>query len=352
MFFSFFISPVGGQETFPQGGSSFSTAVEIKPGQYEGGKIDWEDETANKQYFYLSDVKSGQAVEAVIRFSGNTNLDVSLFDNERVKVAYVFGGDDIDPLVWLVGSETNTNKYYLVIENTAINIATDISLNLKVSDKYDANSLADAGSTIPKALLISPGTHQGYLSGEQGNDEKDFYNLKLKKGKRVSIKITPPSEDSIMLAVYDVNRAKLDENTSSDTGEIVTLSFIPANDGNYYLELYCGYGCDEVVEYQMEISGAVLPTGGGLITSETPEVEKPTTNPEVSLSPSSPPTTTNSLLANRDLKYLLIIAGTVLVMIMVVVLLLRKKPSSTGTDKTKEATENKSTPDKTDKKQK
>lgn len=322
-FFFFSFHPVFAQSTFPQGGSSFDSAVEIMPGQYRNGQLGWEEGTITQQVYYLSNIKSGQAIEATVKFLGNTNLDVAIYDSNKVKLTYVYGGSDIDALAWLVGAPTKTDKYYLIIKNDAVENATDISLDLKVSDKYDANSTVDAGDTIPQSLSITSGTYQGYFSGEQGTDEKDFYSLKLKKGNRVSVKITPPSSDSISLAVYDVNRSKLDENTSTDTSEITTLSFVPANDGNYYLGLSCVYGCTKIVNYQMEISGAILPTGGGLMTTETPV--EPTTISQNNISPSLAPPTQNPL-TSRDKKYLFIIVGTVLIITIIVIFLLRKKP--------------------------
>lgn|GEM_PF-298763 len=327
LLFSFSFCPVFAQESFPKGGTDFDSATEITPGQYRGGQLDWEEGTIMQQFYYLNGIKGGQAIEAVIKFAGNTNLDVSLYDGDKVKLTDVYGGNDIDILAWLVGSSTKAGKYYLVLKNDAISQATSISLDLKINDDYDANAATDAGDSITSALLISPGVYQGYLSGEQGNDEKDYFGLKLKKGNRVSVKITPPSKDSINLAVYDVNRARLDENTSSGAGEITTLSFIPANDGDYYLEVSCNYGCAKIVNYQMEVTGAVLPTGGGLMATESPPVGQTTTIPPANISPSSVPLVANPLLGNsRDRKYLYIIIGTVLVIIIVTMFLLRHKP--------------------------
>lgn len=323
-FFSF--RPVFAQETFPLGGNSFDTATEIKPGQYQGGQLNWEEGTTTQQFYYMNNVKAGQAIDATIKFSGDTNMDVSLYDNDKVKLTYVYGGNDIDALAWLVGSSTKMDKYYLVLKNDAVEQATNISLDLKLNNYFDANSQTDAGNTIPQALLIPPGTYEGYLSGEQGNDEKDFYSLKLKKGDRISVKITPPNKDSVDLAVYDINRSKLDENNSSGTGEITTLSFVPANDGAYYLEATCNYGCTKIVKYQMEVTGGILPTGGGLITTETPNAGQATIVPVTDTSLSSVPKQNFLALSGRDKKYLLIILGTVLAIIAVVVFLLRKKP--------------------------
>jgi hypothetical protein len=315
---SFFLllNHVSAQETFPPGGSSFDNAVEIKPGQYTGGELGWEDETITQRFYYLTNIKSGQAIEAATKFLGNTNLDVSLYDSSKVKLIDVYGGDNIDALAWLVGSPTKTDKYYLVLKNDAVEVATNISLDLKVSDRYDAGSSTDAGNTITEALAIVPGSYQGYFSGEQGNDEKDFYSLKLKKGKQVSVKITPPSKDSINLAVYDVNRAKLDENTSTDTGEITTLVFTPANDGNYYLEASCNYGCAKIVNYQMTITGATLPTGGGLIV---------TTSTPAEITPGAPGTGQTDNGQQRDRKFMFMIGLTVLAIIIIVYLILRNK---------------------------
>ncbi len=326
LFSCLFFHSVVAQEAFPQGGSSFESAVEIKPGLYQGGQLGWEEEATKQQVYYLNDIKSGQAIEAATKFSGDTNLSVSLYNSDENKLADVYGGQGIDALGWLVGSPTKTGTYYLVLRNDAVEQATNISLDLKVSDKYDANSSSDAGDTIPQALLISLGTYQGYFSGEQGNDEKDYYSLALKKGNKVSVKVTPPSKDSINVAVYDTNRSKLDENTSSGTGEITTLSFTPANDGNYYLEVSCYYGCEKIVNYKMEITGATLPTGGGLIMTTT-HPQEPTAGPIQNSSPTPVSQKSNFFaLTSRDQKYLMLIIGTVLVVIVVVVFLLRKKP--------------------------
>lgn len=304
------------QSSFPSGGSSFETATEIKPGQYSGAKLDWDEESGTTElFYYLNNVQSGQAIEAATKFSGNTNLDVSLYDADKVKLTDVYGGDDIDALTWLIGSPTKTGKYYLVIKNDAVELATNISLELKVSDKYDAGSSVDAGNVLTAALPITPGSYQGYFSGEQGNDENDFYSLKLKKGNLVSVKITPPSKDSINLAIYDANRTQLDENTSVNSGEITTLSFTPANDGDYYLGLSCYYGCAKIVNYQMEISGAALPTGGGLLTG--------TGTPAANVTPAVGPVIGGQ---PRDQKFIFLIVLTVIIIITVVYLILRKKP--------------------------
>jgi hypothetical protein len=315
LFFCLFLNKnVLAQSDFPTAGSSFDTATEIKPGQYSNAKLGWnEEEGVTKFFYYINDIKSGQAIEAALGFSGDTLLNVKLYDSNKKQLIYVFGGEDIEPLVWMSGSPTKTDKYYLVIENDAINEATDISLNLKVSDKYDAASSVDSGDALTESLLISSGNFSGYFSGEQGSDNTDFYSLKLKKGKKVTVKITPPSEDSIEIEVFDVNRAHLDENTSSGSGQITTLSFTPANDGDYYLKLTCYYGCKKIVAYQMEISGDNLPTGGGLMT--TPGVDNPKTE-----------LTGDVLLKRQNNKFMLIIGLTVVAIIIIVFLIIKKKP--------------------------
>ena len=73
----------------------------------------------------------------------------------------------------------------------------------------------------------------------------------------------------------------------------------------------------------MEITGAVLPTGGGLITTQNPqETIMPTT---ASLLPSTIPPKPGTIALNRDLKFGLIIAGTILLIIIIVYFLLHKK---------------------------
>jgi len=322
--FLFFPNVVKAQTTFPKGGSDFSTAVEITPGEYQGGEIDWEDNSSTKQFYYLNNVKDGQIIQTKVKFLGNSNLDLALYDGKENKLTYFYGGgEDYETLVWLTDSKTKSGKYYLVFKNDSVDKITNLTLSLNLYDRFDANSQADAGETIDQALAIVPGNYQGYLSGEEGKDEIDFYRLSLKKGARTTVKITPSTQDSINLAVFDVNRSQLEEKSPNNAGEITTLTFVPANDGNYYLKLSCYHGCKKVVDYKMEISGSVLPTGGGLMTTDTPQT---TIVPLTGSQPSTFPVKTGTIALNRDLKFILIIAGTILLIIIIVYFLLNKKP--------------------------
>lgn len=313
------------QESFPVGGTDLNSASEIKPGLYQGGTLGWdEDAGVTEQTYYLTGVKNGQLIQAKLMFSGNTNIDFGLYDEDKIKLISAYGGNDIDTLVWLTGAASKSGKYYLSIKNDAVDEATNISLDLKLVDNFDANSQTDAGETIDKALSISSGTYQGYLVGEDhGTDKFDYYQLSLKKGVRTTVKITPSSQDSINIKVYDVNRTMLEEKTPNNEGEINSLSFVPANDGKYYLGLECYYGCKSIVNYQMAISGAVIPTGGGLITTPQDQISEVPGN----ISPTNALSLPNPLSANdRDKKYIFLIGLTILVIIIVVYLILKKKP--------------------------
>ena len=326
------VNTIMAQSSFPAGGSDFRTATEIKPGQYQAGSLNYEDGTTTKYVYYLSGIKIGQAIEATIRFTGNTNLDVSLYDGNETKLTYVYGSEGLDKLAWLAGSTSKSDKYYLVIKNDAVDIASNIVLDLQIINNYDADSSTDAGETITEALPIILGSYQGYFSGEQGNDLKDYYSVKLKKGNQISVKITPPSADSINLAVFDVNRSRLIDNTSSGSGEIVTLSFTPANDGDYYLELECIYGCAKIVNYQLDISGAILPTGGGLLTTIPTGVVQitsviPSAIPTIGTGGNiSPTVTAKPGLLSGNTKLIVLIVGAVLVVVVIILIVFRKKP--------------------------
>ena len=322
--FFLFSNTVKAQATFPKGGSDFSSAVEIKPGEYRGGEIDWEDNGSTKQFFYLNDVKDGQIIQIKVKFLGNSNLDLNLYDGKENKLASLYGGgEDYETLTWLTDSKTKSGKYYLTLKNDAVDNITNLNLSLNLYDRFDANSQADAGETIDQALPITPGNYQGYLSGEEGKDETDFYRLSLKKGARTTVKIIPSTQDAINLTVFDVNRSQLEEKTPNNAGEIISLTFVPANDGYYYLKLDCYHGCKKVIDYKMEISGNVIPTGGGLITTDTPQT---TILPSTGFQPSTSPTQPGAITPNRDLKFILIIAGTILLVIIIVYFLLNKKP--------------------------
>lgn len=305
------------QSAFPIGGLNLDSAVEIKPGSYKGGVLKYdEEEGATQQSYFLSGVKPGQSIEAKVTFSGDTNFDLDLYGEDKIRLINVFG-DQNDPkeLVWLLDSSSKSGKYYLWLKNSTVNDITDLALDLKVVDRYDANSQTDAGGSIDQALPLAGGVYQGYFSGDQGNDLADFYKLTLKKGDKTTIKITPPNQDGIDIKIFDINKTEVDYKSPNNEGEITALSFVPANDGIYYIGLSCFYGCKKVVKYQMEISGAAIPTGGGIMTTAAPSLPTGSVTLPGTLGEKS-----------RSLEFLVLIGLTVVVIIAIVYLILRKKP--------------------------
>jgi len=266
------------QQALPKGGDSFETAVEIKPGSYEGvGLI----EKGVKEYFYIN-VKPGQELKLEGTFKAFSDSwgeeELTLYDEDRKQLAKegesMDKGDEVlFSFSWLPNADKDLHKYYIKRECTWHKIEL-LSLDISLTDRYDAGSQTDAGDTVEKAINVESGEYKAYLSGKAGADTKDFYKVAVKKGKTLTVKVTPPSEAIMKVAVYDKDRRVLKDEYASNPGAIVTNSLAIAKSGDVFVAIICDRYCSEkLVAYTLNITtegvavddeddeGAVIDTG-------------------------------------------------------------------------------------------
>ena len=201
---------VNAQEALPTGGDSFETAVEIKQGSYEGvGLI----EKGVKEFFYIN-AKPGQELKLEGTFKafsdGWGEEELTLYDEDRKQLAKEGesmdkGEEVIFSLSWLSNADKDLHKYYIKRECTWHQIEL-LSLDISLIDHYDAGSQTDAGDTVEKVINVTLGEYKGYLSGKAGADTKDFYKIAVKKGQTLTTRVTPPSEATMKVTVYDKDR--------------------------------------------------------------------------------------------------------------------------------------------------
>ncbi len=277
LFIAGIIGIVNAQEALPTGGDSFETAVEIKQGSYEGGAMKKDD----SEYFYIN-VKPGQEIKIEGTFKALSDSAgeeyLTLYDEDRKKLTEIGatldkGQQETFLFVWLSNADKDLHKYYIKRECTWIKVASH-PLNISLIDRYDAGSQTDAGDTVEKAINVTLGEYKGYLSGKAGADTKDFYKIAVKKGQTLTTRVTPPSEATMKVTVYDKDRRVLKDEYASNPGAIVTNSLKIAKSGDVFIAAICDRYCSKnLVAYTMNITtegvavdddddgGAVIDTG-------------------------------------------------------------------------------------------
>jgi len=256
------------QPALPRGGDGFETAVEIKPGSYKGRSL----KSHEIEYFYITDVKPGQEIKVKGTFTPETKLSaiaiVDLYDEDRtdLRVGCYESGEGTMAIPceasWMTNSDKETYKYYIRTGSDTWNI-TSYLLDVSLIDRYDAGSQTDAGDTVEKAIEIASGEYKSYLSGKAGADTKDFYKVAAKKGETLTVKVTPPSEATMRIAVYDKDRKVLKDEYASNPGAIVTNSVSIAKSEDIFVAVICDRYCSEnFIAYTLDITsqaGAKLP---------------------------------------------------------------------------------------------
>ena len=252
------------QRSLPRGGDSFETAIELEPGSYEGEAM----KKGEPEYFYIN-VRPGQDIKIEGTFKALSDSAgeecLTLYDENREKLTEVGatldkGQQETFSFSWLSNADKDLHKHYIKRECTWIKVASH-PLNISLVDCYDAGSQTDAGDTIEKAIEITSGEYNAYLSGEEGADTKDFYKVDVKKGKTLIAKVIPPSKAIMKVAIYDKNRKLLKDEYASSPGAIITNSLVIAKSGDVFVGVICDRYCSEkLVVYTLDITteGAVV----------------------------------------------------------------------------------------------
>lgn len=254
----FLVGIANAQDALPTGGDDFETAVELELGSYEGGAM----ESGEAEYFYIN-MEPGRElqIEGIIKTPTDSVGEgyIYLYDEDREKLAEAYaileeGEQEPFSFSWLPNADKDLYKYYIKRECTWVKIASH-SLDISLTDHYDAGSQTDAGDTFDKAMSIASGEHEACLSGESGTDTNDFYNMTVEKGETLTVKVTPPSGATMRVTIYDSNRAVLKDEYASNAGAIVTNSVLMAKSGEVFIAAVCDKWCSEdIVAYTMDVS--------------------------------------------------------------------------------------------------
>ena len=233
------------------GGNSFSTAVELTPGTYEGERMKGGD----KKYFF-SDLKAGQCLKLEVNLTPRKAAigGIVLYNEDKLhlvkKEELVQGEPAIFKIIYLLNSDKDSHRIY--IKNYCRLFYFDsFTINFSIEDFYDAFSETDAGESLEKAIDVSYGKYKGYLSGENGNDKKDFYKISVEKNSNLILKAVSLAKTAeISAIIYDSENNVIAEKTGSFGKEIKTLRYI-TKQGDYFIE-FKGES-KEIIPYEFEL---------------------------------------------------------------------------------------------------
>jgi len=252
-------SLVSAQTSLPPSGNSFETAVLLSPGKYQGGVFQ-----GRQELYYIVQTKAGQQISAQARGFSEAGCDIYLYDESREELMSDYGENP--KVSWLPNANKSSYNYYLKIANDYADVES-FTVEISVTNYYDANSGTDAGSTFESALNLNtiPGSYTGYLSKAFydipyiGDDDKDFYRISVQKGIPYEFKLTPPTKGNGTLAVYDTNRQLIDEKSSPNEGAFVSLFLTPAANTSVFLTV-SGDWSSNLSAYKLDITASSVVT--------------------------------------------------------------------------------------------
>jgi len=245
------IFPLKTQGISLKGGDTFDTAVELTPGTYEGERI----KGGEKEYFFVNP-KAGQALQFEVTLvpRGTGIGGVILYDEDILPLVKKEELVQYEPatfkIIYLLNSEKDSHKIYIK-KYCRLFYFDSFTINFSIGEFYDASSKTDAGESLEKAMDISYGKYKGYLSGENGNDKKDFYKIPVEKIGNLVLKtalLSEPAEISVI--IYDKEKNIIAEKTGSFGKEIRASRYI-TKPGDYFIE-FKGVS-QEIIPYEFEV---------------------------------------------------------------------------------------------------
>lgn len=245
------IFPLKTEGALLKGGSNFDTAVELTPGNYEGEEI----RGGEREYFFVN-LKAGQSLQIEMNLSsrGGGIGGIVLYDENKLtlfkKEELVQREPATFKILYLLNSEKDSYKIYIKKYCRLLKFEK-FSINLAINDFYDISSQTDASEGFEGAMNISFGKYQGYLSGGNGNDKKDFYKISVKENGNLMIVVKPLTETArISTVIYDSEKKVIAEKVGNSGKEIRASRYI-TKPGDYFVEIKGN--APEIISYEFEL---------------------------------------------------------------------------------------------------
>lgn len=154
---------VNAQQVLPKGGDSFTSAVKLEPGSYQGSSI----ESKEAEYFYLTDVKLGQEISIRGTFtpaSSNAGAEavLVLYDEDGTKLAEKVEAvyETVLLTISSVHRGTETDKFYIKAGSGLFDIDS-FSLEVTLSAAAPTTRAKKAVATVAPAVGTVDATPAG-----------------------------------------------------------------------------------------------------------------------------------------------------------------------------------------------
>lgn len=215
----------------------------------------------NADSYYKIGIETAQeiTIKGSFNTADGTNLyssgSLHFYDGSKDEWDYIYGGTTGILGPWLSKSD---KTLYIRMENDSSDEILTYDVEIILQDRFDAGSKTDAGDMFDSALPISIGNYTGYKSGlsvmqtPYGDDFKDYYKISVLKGVNYQFKLTPPSEVSGELELFNKDRESVDDNASANDGALTSIFLTPISDMDVFLVVGSGYA-KGIVDYKLEI---------------------------------------------------------------------------------------------------
>jgi len=235
-----------------KGGTSFETAVELFPGQYEENEI-----YGQVQRYFFVNVKSGQEINLKVSFSSDVIgiVGIELFDDSFQELLFKEESaqnkeEKVFTIRYLTNSEKENYKFYVLLYTRLFKI-NNLKIDLSFKNLYDSPFLNDVPDKLENALPIKLNqVVNGYLSGKrEGNDEFDVFKLETPAKKTLYFKLTSPEQNkNLSLEVFNLNNKKLVNKTKK--GAILTSRYFSSKQ-NIFIRI--GTGSESITQYKLVV---------------------------------------------------------------------------------------------------
>jgi len=262
------------QQPLPTGGDSFDDAVTIEPGSYETDhEMGWRDD--DMEYFKITELNAGQTLKISITTDWVTDETAwaGIYDSSRVGLHDdSFSASETNAVASWATSSTDT--FYIKIGSYVSTLQVGASIDISVENHYDANSTTDAGDTYATALDVTAGNYEScHMAGdkygsEPGDDDKDYYVISLESGQLLDVTVTPPSDASFGLTIYDQDRTNVASTNSANPGAITSTSWTAPSAQDVYVAI-TNIG-DDGGTYSLSLSFEAAPGKATLTVQTTP----------------------------------------------------------------------------------
>jgi len=214
-----FTLSLGSQDDAGSGGDAAGTyadAYGVAPGEFSGLVV-YEEDDYDVYTFW-----TGNGSEITVDFtSESTEYELTLYlrDPSETELFYL---DSIDSGTVSDSHMTDPGMgwYYIEVEAYGDGFYTIL---LTITDQNDAGQGADAPSTFPEALTITPGSYNGTVTS--GNDDVDLYRFTAGKGDVINISFIYDDEgDHLILKFYGTD--KYEKETITSDGSTVYIRFL------------------------------------------------------------------------------------------------------------------------------